>query len=101
MLVEEMVVNQDLARFVLALLPEALGSSRTYRTLTGFTASITMDYLSRMKKVDEEVVAFVLPSLARAFAPDSNQDCVVSNHEALCFPDPVLKRHSSLLVMFH
>lgn len=76
------MVNQDLARFIIALLPEALESTRTYRTLTGFTASVTMDYLSRMKKVDEEIVAFLLPALVRTFATDSNQDCAVSDQEA-------------------
>ena len=73
-----MVVNQDLARFVVTLFPEALGAGQTYRTLTGFTASIIMDYLSHLKKVNEEIVAFVLPALTRAFAPDSNQDAAVS-----------------------
>jgi U3 small nucleolar RNA-associated protein 10 len=79
MLVDEMLVNQDMARFVVALLPDALGAGQTYRTLTGFTASVTMDYLSRKKKVDQEVVAFILPALTRAFASDSNQDAAVSN----------------------
>ena len=78
MLVDEMVNSRDLARFVLALLPEGLGASRTYRTLTGFTASVTLEYLARMKKVDEAVMAFVLPGLLRCFASDSDLDCSVS-----------------------
>ena len=78
MLVDEMRINRDLARFVVTLLPEALGSGQTYRTLTGFTASVIMDYLSHMKKVDEETLAFVLPAFTRSFASDSNQDAAVS-----------------------
>ncbi|KAF8525719.1 armadillo-type protein [Gautieria morchelliformis] len=83
MLVDEMLVNQDLARFVLALFPDALGAGQTYRTLTGFTASVTINYLSRKKKVDQEIVAFVLPALTRAFAPDSNQDAALAGYVSL------------------
>ena len=75
-LVREMTVNRDLARFVVTLFPEALGSGQAFRTLTGFIASICMDYLS-LKKIDEEIVAFILPALTRPFTPDANQDAAV------------------------
>ncbi|KAF8578875.1 ARM repeat-containing protein [Ramaria rubella] len=82
-LVDEMVVNVDLVRFVVGLLPEALRTGRTFRTLTGFTASITMDYLAHKGMIEEEVVALLLPAFTRTLSSDSDQDCALAGCVAL------------------
>ena len=78
-LVDEMLVNVDLARFVTGILPDSLAVGRVYRTLISFTVGVTVEYLTRMRKIEEAVIAYMLPALIRSFASDSNGDCAVSS----------------------
>ncbi|KAF8515684.1 armadillo-type protein [Hysterangium stoloniferum] len=83
MLIDEMVANIDVARFVVGILPDTLENASAHRVLVGFTASVVMDYIMRLKKVNEEVIAFMLPSSTRLFADNSTHDCVLTGYIAL------------------
>ncbi|TFK24886.1 hypothetical protein FA15DRAFT_669091 [Coprinopsis marcescibilis] len=62
-LVSEMLRNGDVARFVAALLPDAVKEGRVHRTLLAFNAATIHEFIKRSKSLDEGTVAFLLPSL--------------------------------------
>ncbi|KAF4568223.1 snoRNA-binding rRNA-processing protein utp10 [Pleurotus pulmonarius] len=61
-LVTEMLKNSSVARFVAALLPNAMKDGYHYRALTAFHAATLHDFLMRSEDVDEGTIAFILPA---------------------------------------
>lgn len=79
-LVNQMVSNIDLARFVLDLLPNAVEADQVSRTLVGFTTVTAAEYVSQMKQLGPEIAAFLVPALSRLFASGSTHDAAVCGH---------------------
>lgn len=59
-----MIKRLDLARFVVSLLPKALSTvpATPHRSLVAFSTGVTAEYITRYPKIDEGIIAFVLPS---------------------------------------
>lgn len=59
-----MIKKTDLARFVVSLLPSALHDSSimVHRSLVAFSTGVAAEYITRHPKIDEGIVAFVLPA---------------------------------------
>lgn len=76
-MINEMVKNRDLARFIFNLLPESLEGDWSHHTLVGFTAGVAVEYIARQKRMKEDTLAFVLPAASRLCSPKSTQECVV------------------------
>ncbi|KII90106.1 hypothetical protein PLICRDRAFT_686024 [Plicaturopsis crispa FD-325 SS-3] len=64
-LVNEMLRNIDLARFVAALLPAATKQGCSHRTLLVFNAATLHDFIGCSKSLDESTVAYILPALVQ------------------------------------
>ena len=64
-LVVEMCKDLDLARFIASLLTSALDKGRVHRSLVAFSTGTLAEYISRLKKIDEGVLAILLPSCIR------------------------------------
>ncbi|KAG6334786.1 hypothetical protein ID866_4304 [Astraeus odoratus] len=62
-LVKEMVSNVGIARFTAELLPAAVKGGYSHRTLLAFHAATVHDYLSGLPKMDDGILAFILPAL--------------------------------------
>jgi hypothetical protein len=78
-----MLKNTDVARFVVALLPNALKSDHVHRTLLAFNAASLHDFILRSKSLDEGTVAFLLPALLeplqkRPSGADAPRDSIVN-----------------------
>jgi U3 small nucleolar RNA-associated protein 10 len=60
----EMIKKTDLARFVVSLLPSALRASSitVHRSLVAFSTGVVAEYITRHPKIDEGIIAFVLPA---------------------------------------
>jgi U3 small nucleolar RNA-associated protein 10 len=63
-IVVEMMRKMDLARFVVSLLPSALrlSPSMVHCSLVAFTTGVVTEYITRHPKIDDGIVAFVLPA---------------------------------------
>ncbi|KIJ47283.1 hypothetical protein M422DRAFT_226418, partial [Sphaerobolus stellatus SS14] len=90
-LVDAMLSNIDLARFVIQLLPNSIEGGYKHRTLTAFVTSSTVEYLSRMdksiEKSKEASAGALVAALDRLFAKASDTDntlagCVIIS--AMC-----------------
>ncbi|KAI5990429.1 hypothetical protein EDD15DRAFT_2388798 [Pisolithus albus] len=62
-LVKEMVSSVEVARFVAELLPAAVGCSYSHHTLLAFNAATMHDYISSVSRLDDGMLAFILPAL--------------------------------------
>jgi len=58
-----MLKNQDLARFVVSLLPTAIKKGLTHHVLLAFNAATLHDFIKRSKNITEGTVAYLLPAL--------------------------------------
>ncbi len=58
-----MLRNTDLARFVTALLANAIKGGYSHRCLFAFNAATLHDFIIRSKTLDEGTLAFLLPAL--------------------------------------
>lgn len=60
----EMIKKPYLARFVVSLLPSALRTSSimVHRSLVAFSTGVVAEYITRHPKIDEGIIAFVLPA---------------------------------------
>ncbi|KAF8064012.1 hypothetical protein FPV67DRAFT_198389 [Lyophyllum atratum] len=62
-LVNEMLRNSDVSRFVTSLLPSALNEARSHRVLLAFNAACLHDFISWSQVLNEGTVAYLLPAL--------------------------------------
>jgi U3 small nucleolar RNA-associated protein 10 len=58
-----MLKNQDLARFVVSLLPTAIKKGLTHHVLLAFNAATLHDFIKRSKTINEGTIAYLLPAL--------------------------------------
>lgn len=61
-LVKEMVSSVEVARFTAELLPTAVKCSYSHRTLLAFNAATMHDYISSVPRLDDGMLAFILPA---------------------------------------
>ncbi|KAG8215319.1 hypothetical protein J3R82DRAFT_8910 [Butyriboletus roseoflavus] len=61
--VQAMVSDTDVARFIANLLPNAVKCSHLHRTLLAFHAATMHDYISTAPALDDGILAFIVPSL--------------------------------------
>ncbi|KAF8335871.1 uncharacterized protein EI90DRAFT_3152860 [Cantharellus anzutake] len=64
-LVVEMCHSLDLARFVASLLTTALDEGQAHRSLVAFSTGTLAEYIARLPKIDEGIVAILFPSIVR------------------------------------
>lgn len=64
-LVNQMIKDVDLARFVTNLQPKAIEEDNAHRTLTNFNASVILEYIARSPTLDEGILAFLLPATVK------------------------------------
>ncbi|KAI6126293.1 hypothetical protein EDD16DRAFT_1553513 [Pisolithus croceorrhizus] len=62
-LVKEMVSSVEVARFTAELLPTAVECSYSHHTLLAFNAATMHDYISSVPRLDDGMLAFILPAL--------------------------------------
>ncbi|KAI6022898.1 hypothetical protein BKA83DRAFT_89928, partial [Pisolithus microcarpus] len=62
-LIKEMVSGVEVARFIAELLPTAVGCSYSHHTLLAFNAATMHDYISSVPRLDDGMLAFILPAL--------------------------------------
>lgn len=81
-LVKEMLKNSDLARYITNLLPLALKSGHTHRTLLAFNAATLHDYLAHAKELDDGTVAHLLPALLQPLQKrsDASKDAILGSY---------------------
>jgi hypothetical protein len=85
-LVAEMLANTDVARFVTALLPNAIKNGYAHRTLVAFNATNLHDYITRSIVLDQGLLAFLLPALLEPLhETSSSKDCIVSAFLDKCY----------------
>ncbi|KDQ16943.1 hypothetical protein BOTBODRAFT_144298 [Botryobasidium botryosum FD-172 SS1] len=77
-LVNAMVKDNDLTRFVSSLLQTSISSYCVHRALVGFHSGVFLEYIAQVKTVDEGVVAFLLPAFLQPLQ-NTNRDCVLSS----------------------
>lgn len=103
-----MLKNQDLARFVVALLPTAIKKGLTHHVLLAFNAATLHDFIKRSKTINEGTVAYLLPALLEPLQQKPkklSKDAVVSldigfffqAHNCFCFS--ARKLYSSCLAL--
>jgi U3 small nucleolar RNA-associated protein 10 len=85
-LVAEMLANADVARFVTALLPNAIKNGYAHRTLVAFNAANLHDYITSSAVLDQGLLAFLLPALLEPLhETSSSKDCIVSVFLYKCY----------------
>lgn len=63
-----MCANLDLARYIVSILPTALDTQVSHRSLVAFTTGTLAEYISRLSRIDEGILAFLLPACRRMFS---------------------------------
>jgi U3 small nucleolar RNA-associated protein 10 len=84
-----MLKNQDLARFVVSLLPTAIKKGLTHHVLLAFNAATLHDFIKRSKTINEGTVAYLLPALLEPLQQKPkklSKDAVVSLDIGFFFP---------------
>ena len=100
-LAAEMLKNRDLARFVVGLLPEVLGTHggiNVHRTLLCFNTSVLLEYISSAdrKDLDAGTLAFLLPALLEPLkVEDEGRRLTVANRK-----DGVVRSYLALVLYF-
>jgi U3 small nucleolar RNA-associated protein 10 len=88
--VTEMLKNQDLARFVVSVLPNAIKKDLSHHVLLAFNAATLYDFIKRSKTITEGTVAYLLPALLEPLQQKPtklSKDAVVSSvHVQFFFP---------------
>ena len=106
-LVKEMLKNSEVARFIATLLPAAIKSGHSHRTLLAFNAATLHDYLAHVKKLDDGIAAFMLPALLEPLqnSEESPKDAIVCirpvNIHHLAYSSPQLGSYILLATMSH
>src|SRR5258708_5439376 len=80
-LVVEMCKDLDMARFIASLLTSALDEGRVHRSLVAFSTGTLAEYIASLQKIDEGVLAIILPSCIRmvqGFDYPLQKDVIVS-----------------------
>jgi U3 small nucleolar RNA-associated protein 10 len=83
-LITEMLRNVALSRFVASALPKAVKEQTVHRALVAFHTAVIFEYLSRIKALDDDILAFLLPAMlepmqvSAARADGLTKDVVVS-----------------------
>lgn len=60
-----MIRKQDLARFVVSLLPNAIEAKSSHRSLVAFSTGVIAEYINRNNKIDEGIIALLLPTCVK------------------------------------
>ena len=100
-LAAEMLKNRDLARFVVGLLPEVLGTPggiNVHRTLLCFNTSALLEYISSAdrKDLDAGTLAFLLPALLEPLkVEDEGRRLSVANRK-----DGIVRSYLTLVLSF-
>lgn len=83
--------NVDVARFVSSLLPTAIEHNYVHRTLVAFYVGSMLDFVGKSKKLDDSVLAFLLPAILVPLQADgkSNKELTVSRRHILQSPQIV------------
>lgn len=104
----EMLKNQDVARFVVSLLPTAIKKGLTHHVLLTFNAATVHDFIKRRKIINEGTVAYLLPALLEPLQQKPkklSKDAVVSLDIGFFFQThsygyfPARKLYSSCLAL--
>jgi U3 small nucleolar RNA-associated protein 10 len=83
-LVTEMLRNVALARFVASVLPKAVKEQTVHRALVAFHTAAVIEYFSRIKALDDDILGFLLPAMLEPLQDSAgradalNKDVVVS-----------------------
>ncbi|KAG8908257.1 snoRNA-binding rRNA-processing protein utp10 [Tulasnella sp. 403] len=78
-LIDRMVKNEDIARFVLQLSPRAVEDGTLHRTLSNFTTSVAIAYITQLPEINESVLAFLLPSITEPLTNPVNKEVILAN----------------------
>jgi U3 small nucleolar RNA-associated protein 10 len=86
-----MLHNSDVARFVAAILPNALTGGYAHHTMLAFNAATLHDFIIRSKYLDQGTLAFLLPALLEPLQkhtpdPDSTPKDAIACIPFLPFP---------------
>lgn len=60
-----MCKNLDLARYMVSILPTALDTRTSHRSLVALCTGTLAEYIIRLARIDEGVLAFLLPACVR------------------------------------
>ncbi|KAI0295094.1 armadillo-type protein [Multifurca ochricompacta] len=88
-LVTEMLNNVPVARFVASALPTAVKEKTVHRTLVAFHTAALLEYISRIKTLSDDLLAFLLPAMleplqdSAAQADAITKDIVLSSYVLL------------------
>jgi U3 small nucleolar RNA-associated protein 10 len=85
-LVTEMLRNVALARFVASVLPKAVEERTVHRTLVAFYTSAIFEYLSRIKALDDDILAFLLPAMLEPLQESATQADALSKDVVVSAP---------------
>ena len=88
-----MLAKAEVARFVAGVLPVVLKEhgSAMHRALIAFHAGTLLEYIAKVKNLDENLIAFLLPAamdpLQAASAPDANVKPALLQETIVCAVD--------------